>query len=301
MHIAFVHPHKAFLPGIQGYRHYFASKNWKISEWKPGAKEMPSDIDAVWYFMGTHFKRSKLEKDRILVHEYASLSIPPFERVKDLIKKRFSTLPDYRIFTNTHVAKTLHFDDPIPYGCREDVGINPEWLNYPKASPEYDFIYIGSLTDDRQPRKMLQLFEEKSLKDKKALLIGNAPVSLQKAFSHRKNIEFHPPVTQDRIPYFLARSRFALNYIPLIDPFQHLTSTKMLEYCAIRIPVLSTPTPWMLDFQKKSGGNFWMLDEHTPPTWEELLKFPFRFPDMNSFTWEQRIKQSGIENFLERF
>lgn len=301
MHIAFVHPHKAFLPGIQGYRHYFAAKNWNISEWKPGTEGMPADVDVVWRFMGTHFKRNAFEKDRILIHEYASLSIPPFGRVKDLLKTRFSTRPDYRVFTNNHVVNTLRFNDHIPCGFREDVGVNPDWLTYPRATPEFDFIYIGSLTGDRHPQKMLRLFDEKSLKDKKVLLIGNAPASLQKAFSHRKNITFHPPVPQDRIPGFLARSRFALNYIPLIAPFQFLTSTKMLEYCALRTPVLSTPTPWMLDFQKKSGGNFWMLDERTPPTWDRLLEYPFRFPDMKLYTWEQRIRQSGIETFLEQF
>jgi len=33
-------------------------------------------------------------------------------------------------------------------------------------------------------------------------------------------------------------------------------------------------------------------------TWDRILHFPFEFPNLESWTWEERIRASGIMEFL---
>lgn len=299
MHIAFVHPHKAFLPGLQAYLHYFGKKGWKTSQWRTGTKDFPADINVFWHFMGTHYKKNDFEKKAILIHEYASLSVPPFRKIKDKIKSLGQTKPDFRLYTNNYIRESLNFGTAVPDGIR-DVGIDPELYSPAlKTTPEYDFIYVGSLHPHRRPEKMLDLLNTGSLATKKILLLGDAPRELKHQFAERKNIIFQPSVSREQVPFYLSRSRFALNYIPQTNPFQHQTPTKFLEYCAMNVPVISTSTPWLNEFRKNNGGNYWILEENALPDWDTLQQFPFAFPDMRPFSWENRIQQSGIIRFLE--
>ena len=45
---------------------------------------MPADVE--WYFMGTQVRR---RKNAVVIHEYASASVPPFAAFKSVVKKSF--------------------------------------------------------------------------------------------------------------------------------------------------------------------------------------------------------------------
>src|SRR5690349_799671 len=135
MTIAFIHPHKAFMPEIIAYVDFFSAMGVTTRVIKPQEVEA-IQCDVEWHFMGRHTRRNK---NRIIIHEYASASVPPFSKVKDRIKQLINTRPDYRIFNNEYVLKQFSSNDKVPYGIR-NYGI-PSGNAYllPGIEKKYDF------------------------------------------------------------------------------------------------------------------------------------------------------------------
>jgi hypothetical protein len=83
MTIAFIHPHKAFLPEIQAYTSFFQSMGVETETIYPNqVSKIRPDLE--WHFMGTHLRRKN--SLAVVIHEYASLSVPPSRKIKDGFK-----------------------------------------------------------------------------------------------------------------------------------------------------------------------------------------------------------------------
>jgi hypothetical protein len=96
MKITFIHTNKAFLPEIGAYRDFFSTFGVDTATGSyddPGARP-----DVEWHFMGT--RRRRLWKNTLVIHEYASASVPPLRGIKDLLKRWYNATPDYRLFLN---------------------------------------------------------------------------------------------------------------------------------------------------------------------------------------------------------
>ena len=70
-------------------------------------------------------------------------------------------------------------------------------------------------------------------------------------------------------------------------PYQ--TPTKVLEYCAVGLPVLSNDYAWVRYFTTHYQGNFYIL-RNDPSTWPSsfgpaLDAYPYVIPDVSSLTW----------------
>jgi glycosyltransferase involved in cell wall biosynthesis len=118
-------------------------------------------------------------------------------------------------------------------------------------------------------------------------------------YRHYSNIIFKGPVGREELAEYLNRSRFAINYIPDLEPYNQQTSTKFLEYQQFKIPVITTDYPWLRAFEKNHGGRFFRIDDSLKNlNWEELLTFPFEPGDLRGWTWEEQIKKSGIMEWL---
>ena len=299
MHIAFVHPHKAFLPEIPAYSAYFSQKGWKTSTWQPTDK-LPDDVTVEWRMMGTHYGQK--HPKRILIHEYASPSTPPFAALKNTLKGYLNTNPELRIFQNEYVQRSFTFKKQTPFVFR-DMGIPESWLTESQAlPPQHDFIYVGSVEKNRSIPLLLDRFTT-TLKAHTLLIVSRNYEALREKYRHATNIRFTGPLSPETVQELILQASFAINFIPPVAPFNQLTSTKFLEYAACNSRIITTNYPWLENFQQQYGGNYFHL---TPDlgnlTWEEVNTFKYACPaDMRPFTWEQRIKQSGIETFLEQF
>jgi hypothetical protein len=107
------------------------------------------------------------------------------------------------------------------------------------------------------------------------------------------------PVAPSEVRNYISSSKFAINYIPDIEPFNKQTSTKLLEYTACKVPVVSTRYQWVESFQQQFGGDYFYLnDDLSNFTWEEVTNFKYSFPDLSGWTWESQIRKSGILKFL---
>ncbi|MBC7826718.1 MAG: hypothetical protein H7122_03150 [Chitinophagaceae bacterium] len=294
MLIAFVHNRKAFLPALQGYTQFFSKYNIQITSCT--ARDLPRlKCDVEWHFMGI----DRLNKtDAIKIHDYASASTPPFANLKNKLKTQFNTRPDYRLFPNQFIYKSFGFGDKVPFGFR-DVGISQIVSeNIPAANKEFDFIYLGEMRS-RRLNPLIKCFTKGAISKRNILFLSRDYAKIADALKEYHNIQFKGPVAAGEVNHFIQSSRFGINYIPNIEPFNQQTSTKLLEYAANKIPIVSTRYPWIENFQNKFGGNYFYLNNDLSNfTWEAVNEASYAFPDLDEWTWEHQIRQSGVLEFI---
>jgi len=298
MKIAFIHNHRAFLPELAAYQRFFQKQNIETCIAVYG-EETASGADVYWYLMG-FFPRS-FHKKKLIIHEYSSASVPPYRKLKDFIKCRFTPRPHFRLYLNEYVREQLNIHDEIPFGYR-DMGISETFLQQPAASvKEYDFIYSGNMSVHRKLDRLLKIFEKGSLQEHSLLMLGDDEGKLASSFGHCRNIFFHPAVSWEEVPDYLSRSKFALNYIPDEEPFNAQTPTKFLEYAAMQIPVITTNYFWISEFKERYGGNYFILkDDLSNMEWEWINGFSYEFPNLENWHWEEKILNSGVLDFLKQ-
>lgn len=297
MLIAFVHNKKALLPEIAAYRHFFEGKGLRTTECLPA--EIP-DIhpDIEWHFMGTHYHRKF--RNNLVIHEYASLSAPPFRKIKDLVKRETSTKPDFRIFMNEYIRNSLSFNDGIPWGYRNMIYVKDDNPPQDVIPPLYDFIYAGTLDKSREPHKWLDCFAEGgSMSKRTVLVLSERNEYLQRKYKACSNIRFAGPVPPDQVAGYVHQCRFGINYQPDREPFNRQPSAKLLTYAACGLPVVSTDYAWVREFQQQYGGNYFFLKTDLSNfTWENLNRFHFAPPDLSECGINFQLKQSGVCEFL---
>jgi hypothetical protein len=298
MKIAFIHNHRAFLPELAAYRSFFREQSIETDITVYG-EEASSGADVYWYMMGFYPRSS--HKKKLIIHEYTSASVPPYRKLKDFLKSRLTPRPHFRLYLNEYVRGEMNIHDEVPFGYR-DMGISDTFFKpVNTGTKDYDFIYSGNLSAQRNLESLLQVFDTGALKQHSILLLGNDENRLAETYRHCKNILFQPAVNWEEVPAFLSRARFAFNYIPDKAPFNAQTPTKFLEYAAMKIPVISTKYFWISEFQERYGGNCFLLKEDLSNlTWERVTRFPYAFPDLRSWRWEERIRSSGILDFLRQ-
>ncbi len=297
MTIAFVHNNRAFLPEIDAYIRFFTSFDVECLIVHPDEIGL-THRNVEWRFMGTDFTKPK--HGILRIHEYGSSSVPPNQKWKNWFKRFFNSQPDFRIYLNDYVKDSYRFRDRIPYGYR-DMGISPEWLESPSQHVEknFDFIYTGDLSNRRKPEQLLNCFATGKLQDKTLLLLGRDYDRLASIYKMYRNISFDGPVSHNQVRDYILQSNYGINYIPIEEPFTQQTSTKFLEFAACNIPIISSQYDWIKEFQKENGGNYYFLDDDLSNfSWENLKGFEFRSPQLEKWTWEKQIRGSGVLEFL---
>lgn len=296
MKIAFVHPKHAFLPELAANQSFFLSKNIQVSICNYG-EEAASGADVYWYIMGI-YPRSPGRK-KMIIHEYTSASVPPYRKLKDFLKSKLNPRPDFRLFLNEYVRQEIHTRDETPFGYR-DMGITDDFFPTSGTEKEFDFIYTGSLSPESEIDKLIRIFRQGAMKNRSILLLGKNEPRLTSACSQFPNIIFKGPVPRKEVPGFLSRARFAINYIPDREPFNAQTSTKFLEYAAMHIPIISTNYYWISQFQERFGGEYFLLKEDLSNlSWRRITSFNYAFPNLDSWHWEQQLRESGVLEYLQ--
>jgi hypothetical protein len=132
------------------------------------------------------------------------------------------------------------------------------------------------------------------------LLVGDVPDELRT----------HLPVSvtcTGRVPYVdvpqqLRRARFGLNLVSNIAPYNQQTSTKLIEYCAVGLPVVSNDYAWVRYFAAHYQGNFHLLRDD-PNSWQfsfgdALEAYPYVLPDVRALAWPLLLKALPIWKHL---
>jgi hypothetical protein len=296
--IHFVRNGAAYLPELEAYVDFITHHGHQALVHDTGST-VPINAQVVWWMCGRvpHAEARRL-KAAFHVHEYASASAPPKAWLKDFVKHWTQPKPDYRLFQNGWVRERMGFDDGVPHALR-DMGIAPAFLEVPAqpSAQEFDLVYLGDMHRLVPFVPMLQSIHNAG---RTLLLIGDVPEALRTQLPTSVTCTGRVPHTD--VPRQLRRARFGLNLVGNIEPYNQQTSTKLLEYCAVGLPVVSNDYAWMRYFAAHYQGNFHLLRDD-PHSWqfsfgEALEAYPYVVPDVRELTWHKLLAKLTIWQHL---
>lgn len=298
--IVFVHDGKANYPSIAANRVLFAPYFEVVEATFDEAKADPEIGRSIaWHMMG--FYRTRLPA-ALTVHDYKSLSLGRFSRVKDWIKRFGNAVPDVRIVKEP-MLKIYGFDETVPY-VLQDIGVNDDLrlhLN-PKTAKEYAFCYVGAMTYERKFDAVLRAFLASAEKDKRFVLVGEAEAGLKDEFAAHPNLIFTGRVSQAEVYRYVQASEVSVCYFPTHYPHSIQTPTKLLEAAALGARILINDQPMNRALAARYGmavvvGKPGNLFAGLPPlpAWGDN-----RGVDSAPLYWSHMVKDSGIAGVLDK-
>ena len=127
------------------------------------------------------------------------------------------------------------------------------------------------------------------------LLVGDVLPALQERLATLGHIQSTGRVPQDQVPAQLLRARAGLNLMPDVLPLSEQTSTKMLEYLALGLPVISNSYAWAQRTALVHAGRVQLLDvQAAAPEWlAAVQRLPTLQTDrqhLQSLRWSQQLQ-----------
>lgn len=291
--IAFLLPANPYLPELKAYEKYFSAKGYRVVRVKNKKELVALNYDVEWHFMGADSVPRKAGV--IKVHEFGSLSTAPFARVKDIFKKTVSQKPDIRIFLNENVKQVLAFKDHVPAVIR-DMGVSAALLKTAAApvKKKFDFCYLGNMHPARKVENFLRFFKDR-MRDSGIVMIGQPTDYLLQQFGGCSNITFTGMLDYDKVGELMTLCEYAINYVPDIHPYNIQTSTKLLDYCACGLKIITNEYGWVKNFEKERNASFFFLrDDFENFFMERIRKHHFVTPNVDDCEWETLIERSGL-------
>ncbi len=265
--VHFVHPGTAYMPELAAYEAHLAQLGHHSQRHSDPAT-VPTGADIVWWICGRVSVHHRLRLS-LQVHEYASASVGRWPALKDRLKRWRHPRPDHRIFLNEWVRERMGFDDGVPDSLR-DMGVPPAFLKASRdAAPDHDLVYLGEMGRLRSFLPVLQAISQAGLK---LLLVGQVPTDLEGFLSLTPGISSTGRIPQSEVPAHLLRARAGLNLMPNRLPVAMQTSTKMLEYLTVGLPVLSNDYPWARTAAAQHPDRIQLLaDTLLPECWAQAM------------------------------
>lgn len=285
---------KSYLPQIEATIDFFCKQDTHIQFVDSAEAEGAGlhEFDGVWKFPGIDWN----EKLSIpLIHEYASLSTGLFPKWKNKVKKTVNVKPDLRIYLNEFVEDGFSFSDGIGFVYR-DMGVGDHFFDCQDAVKQYDCVYVGAISKQRGISRMLDHFKYRA-KSSSLLVVGRVADDLYKDYVSCSNITFTGDVAYKDVAKYASTAVYGINYMPNKYPYNRQTSTKLLEYAAMGLKIVTTDYLWVRHFMKQQGGSFLFVDEHLNgldlSTQQEQVMV-----DADQFRWSNVIQKSGLEEKL---
>ena len=290
MLIHFIRNGPSYLPEIDAYCAYIQARGHQAMV-HDSSLSVPTSASVVWWFCGrVPMREAHRLRGAFQIHEYASTSIPPYAWLKDQVKHWTQPLPDYRIYQNGCVRERMGFADSVPQALR-DMGVAEYFFDASlhTPAPEFDLVYLGEIS---RLLAFIPVLQSIDAAGRSLLLVGDVPAKLEKELP--PNVTCTGRVDHAQVPIQLRRARFGLNLVPNSKPFQHQTSTKILEYCAAGLRVVSNAYPWVRYFMAQHKANFYLLNDDAPSLatsfGEALEAYPYVVPDMRALEWSQVLE-----------
>lgn len=288
MNIGITLKNAAYTPEAYAYKNYLEKFGHHIQ--LDFEENLDPNNDVNIFFMGTRPFWKKEKCRAIEIHEYQSLSVPQYSKLKDYLKVMINSIPDGRIFLNDIVHRQLNFKDKIPYIYR-DMGVDKDFFQKKSDNPKFDIIYSGSIYGRTGlSNVLLRLARRYSI-----IVVGIIPEELILPF-RKAGITIVGRVERKYLPELYKDARYGLNYTPDIYPYNIQTSTKTLEYLASGLGIISNKYAWSSRFFSDLGISPIWLDSV-----EDLeLKSENLFIDMTEYCWDNILKNSNLNNFLHK-
>jgi hypothetical protein len=295
MKVLILRPVTSFLPEADAYEQALSSAGMTVVTRPADAPDVSAgDFDVVYRFAG--FLRS-LGVDTPEIHEYSSGSTGRVPRIKNLAKSLLSNRPAGRVFTEAFVHRQFHFVRRAPSIFR-DIGVSQAFLlARDSVDKDIDVVYVGSISGRAGVASTLCDLASRGFK---VAVAGDADATVQSEFS-RNGIEFVRRLTPDEIPRFIARSTHGLNLMPNVYPLIHQTSSKVQEYLAAGLTVISNDYPWIRDHSRSLGFGYINLDDVLGNPQPKLSTYePVASDVIRGLSWNHVLDRAGFVDFVAR-
>jgi glycosyltransferase involved in cell wall biosynthesis len=290
--VHFVHGARSYLPELAAYQAHIERLGHAV-QMHTQADTVPDDAQAVWWICGrVPAAQARRLQAAVQVHEYASASVAPLAWLKDRIKQWQHPVPDFRVFQSEWVRQRMGWDDTVPYALR-DMGVPESFLTAQALQPpEFDLVYLGEM---RRLLHFVPLLHTLGQAGLSLLLVGDVPPALRAHLAALGHIQSTGRVPQDQVPAQLLRARAGLNLMPDVLPLSEQTSTKMLEYLALGLPVISNPYAWAKRTALAHAGWVQLLGlQSSAAQWQAAVQaLPQRQTDrqhLQSLRWSQQLQ-----------
>lgn len=282
----------AYTPEAFAYQQHLLHKGHEIV-FLPHSQLLNEKTDLNIIFMGSDPFYSRNNSISKTVHEYHSLSIPPWAHAKNLAKSLLNRRPQGRIFLSEEVKQDLLFPNDAPYIYR-DMGVDQAFFREPAGSKSYHVVYAGSIGGRKDLLQQLLTLAVHN----RVLLIGSVPDEYQATLQQASNITLTGRVGRDQLPQLYQQALYGLNFTPNLYPFNIQTSTKTLEYVSSGLGVLSNRYQWAEKFFARYGITPRWIEEHAPGE----LPPPDNFDRhcLAHLEWEYLLERSGFHTFIEQ-
>ena len=273
---------RACLPEVRAYQEYFVGHGFSVSLVEQGAYR-PGQVDAVLLFHGFHpFWRNY---PRIVISEYHSLTVGKGGYLKDWLKRLLNVRGDLWVFLNDDVRKRLLIGDG-PRVHYRPMGFYGDLVESAAASgKDFDLVYSGSMRPGLS--ETIRRLAEQGY--------SVAVAGSDGTFEH-PNVTWFGKVDVDASYRLMARSRVGLNYVPDEYPLNVQDSTKVIEYCALGLGVLSNRYYWVEKFESERNARFMYLEDKGNAA--GLREFEFFVPDVSDLEWSKIMEKSGLARSL---
>jgi glycosyltransferase involved in cell wall biosynthesis len=295
--IFILHPGKANYPDIDAYRSYFIDKYDVIDGTRSDYEKVTDKSEVIlWCIMGFY---SKKVEAKFVIHDYRSLSVGRFIKLKDLAKKIFNVKPDLRIFLNNQVEDVMEFNDTIP-SCRLDMGV-PKWIFgiQPVSEVKGTFCYIGEMSLERGFDKVIDSFLSNKKDKQTFVLVGNPEKKILEKYEGEKSLVFTGRVPQKTALEIVKSSEYAVCYFPYHRPHCFQTPTKLLEYAALGMNIICNDSPSNIRSLSELDIIATVTDEYI---FSNLIKEKTIYNStfkVNGLVWEKVIYNSNVESYIK--
>lgn len=281
---------KSYLPEAYAYQDFLQKNNLKVIVAYKQSELINTDV--IIMFAGFFFKKKYKKKKYII--DYASLSTPPFVKIKDLIKKKLNFKPDFRIFNSEFIKNYYNFNDNIPCVIRK-AGISDKFFNIQNfKTKKYDIIYTGSI-DSRKGLK--NIFVKYLNLGCSILVVGSVSNSFKNYFQNYEKIFFTGRIPNEKIGDFYCQCEYGLNYIPNIFPYKYQYSLKFLEYSAFKLKVISNRTIFLDQLNKIKKIN--LIYDDMINNLDDLKNLKFEHFDVEKYKWNTILESIKFDQIIK--
>ncbi|BBL19385.1 hypothetical protein F939_00553 [Acinetobacter radioresistens DSM 6976 = NBRC 102413 = CIP 103788] len=291
--LGIVHSYDSFYPETKAYLKYMTNINSNIKiEIFSNIKDADEKSDIVIYY-GGYLPFYKKIKSKLII-EYHSLSTGSYPRIKNFIKRRFSAKAQAYIFLNENVKTELGFYGNSKAYYFRSMGYDDDIFNIAKNNfKKYDFVYMGSV----HRYGVMEVIKNIANKGFSILVIG-CNLETYTELKSIKNIFPHRKMDQKEMFELASQAKYGLNYTIDQYPFNIQDSTKLIEYCAMGLKVVTNRYKWVDFFEKDIGANFLNLEAFFRD--KNIIKeFDFCNGNIQKYKWSNVIKESNIALLIE--
>jgi glycosyltransferase involved in cell wall biosynthesis len=294
--VHFVHSGSAYLPELAAYRQWLTQRGHAVHV-HSSAATVPEGADVVWWICGrVHRSHAQRLQSSWQVHEYASASVSPWAWLKDRVKQFSHPRPHHRIFQSEWLRQRMGLTDQVPFSLR-DMGVPSHFLQaQAQGAPDVDLVYLGEMSRLMQFVPALEAIDQAGLR---LLLVGQIPPELDAVLARLSHVHTTGRIAQADVPAQLLRARAGLNLVPDRLPLSAQTSTKLLEYLAVGLPVLSNPSAWAAQMAAQHPQRITLMAElSSPAAWQQALSqqpAPQRERQhLQALCWDARLRDLPV-------